>query len=267
MERNRSNAPKATFFSPQVLRQALESGWIYSQWILFLILAFLTALFMAWHLLARVNFLYPVWYEAIGIDKTIALYGPRNRYRDHFETTSKAEREQLFSAIVAAIHHRGKGLDTLAYSDPAGRSVKLLRPPEIIHLQDVSRLVEVLLGIGRGALFGWLLLVGLLRLQGLDLPPVRTLILISLGLLGGMGGIILFLGPVNVFYALHTWIFPPGHPWFFYYEDSLLTMLMKAPVIFGYIALTLVAVSLIILSALLFSAKKLYRLLPCFPLR
>ncbi|MFN2223885.1 MAG: DUF1461 domain-containing protein, partial [Candidatus Promineifilaceae bacterium] len=32
------------------------------------------------------------------------------------------------------------------------------------------------------------------------------------------------------------WICPPGHQWFFYYQDSLMTTMMKAPVLFAGIA-------------------------------
>ena len=38
------------------------------------------------------------------------------------------------------------------------------------------------------------------------------------------------------FYALHEWIFPDNHQWFFYYQESLMTVLMKAPDLFGAIS-------------------------------
>jgi hypothetical protein len=62
-----------------------------------------------------------------------------------------------------------------------------------------------------------------------------------------------------VFYGLHTWIFPPGHAWFFYYQDSLMTMMMKAPELFAYIALTLAVVSLACLMVMLWLTGRLFR--------
>lgn len=39
----------------------------------------------------------------------------------------------------------------------------------------------------------------------------------------------------TVFYQLHIWLFPADHQWFFYYEDSLMSTMMQAPVLFAYI--------------------------------
>ena len=244
--------------SGSVWRQLL----VQAQWTLFTFSAFLAALMLAWQLLASVSFLYPLWYEVIDIDQTIATYGPRNHYRHQFESTTKAERERLFAAIVTAIHAQGKGLDRLSYHDPAGRVIGgLLTPPEITHLQDVARLVEALQRIGWGV---WLALPVLLLLaarQRLPMPSIGRLMAVAAGALLGVAGIILLIGPVRVFYRLHTWIFPAGHTWFFYYEDSLMTMLMQAPVLFGYIALALAALSLLLFPGLLWLLSHWYRYL------
>ena len=239
-----------------------------AQWILFTLAVFLATLMLAWHVLASVNFLYPLWYELIDIDQTVATYGPRNRYRHQFESTTSAERERLFAALVTAIHDQGRGLDTLSYHDPTGRVIAaLLTPPEITHLQDVAYLIEILQRIGWGA---WLALPVLLLLaarQRLPMPSIGRLMATATGALFGVAGLILLLGPVRVFYRLHTWIFPAGHAWFFYYEDSLMTMLMQAPVIFGYIALVLAALSLLLFPILLWLLGRGYRYLikprPC----
>lgn len=233
---------------------------VHLQWTLFTLLAFVAALLLAWQLLASVNFLYPLWYDIIGIDQTIAVYGPRNRYRQQFEITTKAERVRLFSAIVQAIHRQGTGLDTLVYRDPEGRPVaSFLTPPEITHLQDVARLVDGLLGIGWGALLALPVLLGWLLKQQLPVPAVTQLLLRAALVLVGTGGVILLIGPVPVFYRLHTWLFPEGHAWFFYYEDSLMTLLMQAPVIFGYIALSLAVLSLLLFTGLLLLASRVYQ--------
>lgn len=237
-------------------------------WTLFTLLAFLATLMLAWQLLAGVNFLYPVWYEVIGIDQTIATYGPRNPYRHQFENTSKAERARLFAAIVTAIHDQGKGLDTLSYHDPAGRVIdKLLTPPEITHLQDVARLVGMLRKIGWSAVLALpILLLPAVRWR-LPMPSVGRLMAIAAGVLLAIAGLIVLIGPVKVFYRLHTWIFPAGHAWFFYYEESLMTMLMQAPILFGYIAPTLAVLSLLLFPALLWLLRRWYRYLVSPPCR
>jgi hypothetical protein len=206
-------------------------------WAILLLAAVPAALLASWHVLASAGFLYPLWYEVIGIDRTIAEYGPKNRYRDHFELTTRAERRRLFAAIVAAIHDGGRGLESLTYHDARGNPVApLLRPPEITHLRDVSRLVDGLYRLGLGAALVWL--GALAWLSRLHLPPpplTRYLAVVGLAaavLALGVG----VVGAKKVFYAAHTLIFPAGHPWFFYYEDSLMTMLMKAPDLFAAIA-------------------------------
>jgi hypothetical protein len=237
----------------------LRRSFIHGQWILVCILALLAALLLAWQVLAKANFLYPLWYEILTIDQTIATYGPRNRYRNHFENTTKTERIRLFRELVEAVHRHGRSLEVLVYHDSRGRPIaSLLTPLEIIHLKDVARLIDCSRAIGLGA---WLVLpglLGLLALQKQPMPPLRRLLLgITLGLTV-ISGIIVLAGPVKVFYSLHTWLFPQEHRWFFYYEDSLMTMLMQAPVIFGYITLTLAALGMLFLFGILALVKKVY---------
>jgi len=175
--------------------------------------------------------------KAIGIDRTIAEYGPKNRYRDHFELTTTNERHRLFAAIVAAIHDGGRGLKTLSYHDARGNSVApLLRAPEITHLRDVARLVEWFYRLGLGATLIWLLALAQLWRLRLPPPPLGRYLagLASAAAVLALG--VIAVGPEKVFYKAHTLIFPIGHQWFFYYEESLMTMLMKAPDLFAAIA-------------------------------
>jgi Protein of unknown function (DUF1461) len=206
-------------------------------WAILLLAALPAALLAGWQLLRSVDYLYPLWYGVIGIDRTIAEYGPKNHYREHFELTTREERRRLFAAIVAAIHDDGLGLETLTYHDSLGNPVApLLRAPEIIHLRDVARLVDWLYRLGLGAVAVWF--IALVCLWRLRLPPP------PLGrYLAGLGlpAVVLILaviasGAEKVFYKAHTLIFPAGHQWFFYYEESLMTMLMKAPDLFAAIA-------------------------------
>ena len=53
-------------------------------------------------------------------------------------------------------------------------------------------------------------------------------------------------GFTDIFYYLHTLVFPENHQWFFYYQESLMSSLMKAPDLFAGIGLSLVVIALII---------------------
>ncbi|NJN48139.1 MAG: DUF1461 domain-containing protein [Candidatus Competibacteraceae bacterium] len=226
------------------------------QWGLFVVLTLFASLFMTWQLLAKANFLYPLWYELLDIEHTIAVYGPQNRNRDHFETTTRAERVRLFVALVTAIHQQADGLDTLVYHTPDGKPIgSLLTTPEIVHLQDVARLVDAGMLVGWIAMLGCLGLITALRLQRLIMPAVTTLLLSISVVMAGFALVVVLIGPVKVFYGLHTWIFPPDHPWFFYYQDSLMTTLLKAPDIFACIALVWGILSLLCLLALFLIAR------------
>ena len=45
---------------------------------------FCISFYAAWQLSATTNFFYSMWYEALGIDETIATYGPKNKYKSGF---------------------------------------------------------------------------------------------------------------------------------------------------------------------------------------
>ena len=225
------------------------------------IMLWLASLWLAWWLLAQSDFLYGAWYEWLDIEQTIAQYAPQNRYRQSFEQTTRVERKRLMSALVTAIHHHGEGLETLRYHDSSGNVLgKFLRPPEILHLHDVSALVNQWRWLGWTALFAWLL-TSLAMFFKATKPPSLARVLLSLSTLLAMAGLaILLIGPLRVFYQLHVWIFPPGHPWFFYYQDSLMTTLLKAPDIFGPITLSWLLLSLVLLVGLLGTVRFIYQL-------
>lgn len=204
------------------------------------------ALFLSWHALASFDFGYGVWYDALEIDETIATYGPENHYRPAFHHTDRSERERLFSAIVDAIHHNGAGLDELTYHLPDGRAVApLLTPPEIAHLEDVARLVQVLNLAGLAGTVVFVLLAAHAGWRHARPPSGTRIAAVTVGVLLTGAAAILLIGPVRVFYALHEVIFPPDNPWFFYYEDSLMSMMMQAPDLFGPIAALWVVLALL----------------------
>tara|TARA_Y100000588_G_scaffold356149_1_gene412087 strand:- start:498 stop:764 length:267 start_codon:yes stop_codon:yes gene_type:complete len=57
-------------------------------------------------------------------------------------------------------------------------------------------------------------------------------------------GVVFALGPKQVFYWFHIKVFPEGHQWFFYYQESLMSTLMKAPDLFGFIAVLIAVLTL-----------------------
>ncbi len=220
------------------------------------------ALWLGWLLLARADFLYPVAYRVLDIPATLEGYVPHNRHgKRDFLQTDAAEHARLFAAMAQAIRHGGEGLEALRYRAPDGRALgTLLTQDEVNHLRDVARLVGPGERAGLLAFLGWLGLVALMLARGREPPRARSLVLGSLGLLALAGAALLAVGPVEAFYALHRWIFPPDHPWFFYYQDSLMSSLMQAPRLFGFIGLLWVFTALAILLALNYSARLAGRL-------
>lgn len=231
------------------------------RWSLLLASAVFTALFLAWQALAAMNFLYPLWHRVLHIDDTVRIYGPQNRNRHGFEDTTAEEHARLFAAIVEAVQHGGRGLEQLEYHDPQGHPIdRLLTAPEIVHLRDVARLVRLF------HLFGWgslLMLIGLalsLQWRPAPRPPARRYLAgIAVVTVSAAVGLSV-LGPTTVFYTLHTWIFPANHPWFFYYQDSLMTTLMQAPVLFAGIGGEWLVLTLAILATLLAPAMRCPRM-------
>ena len=220
--------------------------------------AAVASLWLGWRGLATADFLYPAWYRVLDVHGHIQHYAPRNRYRDGFASTTPAERQRLFAAIVDAIHAGGRGLAELEYHDAAGRPLdRLLREPEVQHLEDVSRLVRVLAPAGWLAVAWTALHLALIRARRWSVPTMSRLLAASLASVTAGVALVLVIGPVPVFYALHEWIFPPDRPWFFYYQDSLLTTMMKAPDLFGAIAAEILAVALLLYTGILFAARRL----------
>ncbi|WP_024329340.1 DUF1461 domain-containing protein [Thioalkalivibrio sp. ALR17-21] len=216
------------------------------RWAAMLVGLAVAALFLSWHALASVDFGYGVWYDVLEIDETIATYGPENHHRPGFHHTDRAERERLFGAIVDAIHRNGAGLEELTYHLPDGRAVApLLTPPEIVHLEDVARLVNALNIAGVAGTVTFLLLAAHAGWRHARPPSGIRIAAVTGGVLVTGTAVILLIGPVRVFYGLHEVIFPADNPWFFYYEDSLMSMMMQAPNLFGPIAAVWVLLALL----------------------
>ena len=205
---------------------------------LWIILSLWVALWLSWQVLAQVNFGYTLWYQVGGIQQNIEHYAPLNKYRPDFAKTSDEVRLELFSGIVDGIQNKGQGLNQLSYENDTGK-IPLLRQPEIVHLQDVANLVSFLNTLGWGGLILWISLsVGLMAKNAL-FPSQKQAGLVIFGLVLALTLTLISFGAENVFYQLHIWIFPENHPWFFYYEDSLMSTMMKAPHLFAYIGASL----------------------------
>lgn len=228
-------------------------------WPLFFLCHWLVSGFVAWHLLAQVDFAYPQAYQALDINAHIDTYGPQNRYKDDFAHTDKEQHLSLFHQINQAIHQNPDSLAEITYTPASGQTVTLLRPPEVIHLQDVARLIDGVYIAGWASLCVFIAATVMLRWQKAPLPRPQNVILTFTGAIA-LGALVVFAaGPKKVFYLLHTWVFPPEHPWFFYYQDSLMTTLMKAPDLFGFIAVLLLVLWTVIWGISLWATIRLWR--------
>lgn len=229
----------------QKISHSVRSIGALTKWLMVLLL-FWVALFFSWTTLSCVDFMYPMLYKQIEIGASIDKFGPQNRYKKDFALTSRAERESLFSQIVVAINHNGEGLEDMVYHNPQGQVIdKLLRPAEVVHLKDVAVLLATLryVTVVASLILILVLIYWWKAKPKIGFPSVKAAF-------GGMLVLSVFstlmltlIGPTKIFYWLHTKIFPADHQWFFYYQDSLMTTLMKAPDIFAYIAILLVVLA------------------------
>jgi len=220
--------------------------------------AALAALWLAWRGLALVDFGYPVLYDAMDVHGHIETFAPQNRHKADFGLTTREERIRLFGEIVDAIHASGAGLAELEYRAPDGRVIDtLLREPEVGHLQDVANLVDRIAPIGWLAVAWTTTHLLLIQLFGWRMALLVRLLGASMLAVAAGAGVVLLIGAKRVFYWLHDLVFPPDHPWFFYYQDSLMSTMMKAPDLFGAIAVILLLLGLLLYTGVLLLARRL----------
>lgn len=226
-------------------------------WFLFSLVTLHLSLHLGWIALTQVDFFYPVCHDLLKIDSVVADYGPRNPIRQDFHLTTREERIRLFSAINDAVHEEGRGLEEIHYYSRDHRDLgPMLTGSEIEHLRDLARFISGLQRFGWGMLILWAFLLFLALRRRLERP--RWAIVTGWPVVGLLitAGLVLLIGPKRIFYAAHMAFFPPGHQWFFYYEESLMTMLMKAPDLFGLIALEILGLGFLIWLALLFGTSR-----------
>ncbi|MBD2859221.1 DUF1461 domain-containing protein [Spongiibacter sp. KMU-158] len=211
---------------------------------LYALLSLIVSLGLAWQCLALMDYGYGFWHDHAGIGENIDQYGPENRYRSGFEHTSREQRIRLFSEIVESVHHNGNGLEAIHYQadkPPASTSlsIPLLHRAELVHLQDVANLIHTLeISLAVLTVF-WVLWSGLGLCRQWPLPNLKQQAISAIVLCIALTLLLALFGFEKVFYQLHIWIFPDNHQWFFYYQDSLMSTMMKAPDLFAYIGLTL----------------------------
>jgi hypothetical protein len=205
---------------------------------LLLLLGFILALYTSWMVSASLGYGYSYWYGFYDSKQHIAQYAPQNKYRQGFEATSVVEHKQLFQKIVDSIHDDGAGLQAIHYGYE-GKDVPLLHHAEVVHLQDVANLINSLhqLIIYIAAIFIALYISQIRSFKRYGNLTSRRGQLLICAMVAGMIllGFLVF-GAKDIFYQMHILIFPADHQWFFYYQDSLMSTMMKAPDLFAGIA-------------------------------
>lgn len=210
----------------------------------------LVSLALGWVLLSAVNYSYPIWHDHARIGWAIDKYGGINQYKTGFDLTTREQRIELFAGISHAINDGGEGLEDLEYKVPGHPTQKLLREAEIIHLQDVANLVTVGRYISIGAILVWLCVWMYFFKSQRNVPSLKLQMVVMGIFVGATGLLVTIVGATDVFYKLHEWVFPDNHEWFFYYQDSLMSTMMYAPHLFGWIAIEWVVLSMVLLAIL-----------------
>ncbi|MDF1780398.1 MAG: DUF1461 domain-containing protein [Alcanivoracaceae bacterium] len=209
-------------------------------WVVYVLAALWLAISLSCWVYARFDYGYGFWYDTLEIGTHIKKYAPKHPNKRYFSKLSKAQHTQAFHEIRVSVHNSGQGLAQIQYAAQGRPSERLLDQAEVQHLEDVARLISACWWVFWGALVIWGVLAW--RLARRELPPWRWRSAVVAAVIGIIGGFLIVVGPKKLFYIFHVWIFPAEHQWFFYWEQSLMSTLMKAPDLFGGIAAVLVGV-------------------------
>jgi uncharacterized membrane protein len=234
----------------------MKSFYTFLFWPIFFISQLLALALISWHLVAQIHFAYPVGYKLLGLEQHIAQYAPINRNKEDFEFTTAKDHWRLFAEICDSIQNQGRGLADIRYTLQNGESRLLLHDREIIHLQDVANLVSHFYQLGFISLIVWLCGLTFIYFRKPKLPPMIKVMASFLLGIGIITAVVLLIGARDVFYWFHELVFPAGHQWFFYYQDSLMTTLMKAPHIFAFIAILLVTTLILLWCACVYAMNR-----------
>ena len=215
---------------------------------LLLLSGLLLSLYIGWMANAHVEYGYSWLYKVLDIEEHIAEFGPQNRYRSGFELVGSTGHIEAFSEIVKSVHNCGLGLSDIKY-EANNQELSLLHEAEILHLQDVANLIDSIHQLA-GLVFLFFVIVLLIEFKWpfktLQVVRKKSVAAIFSALIAISMLIVLVVGPQKVFYQMHIWIFPDNHQWFFYYQDSLMSTMMKAPDLFAGIALQIIALSTLV---------------------
>ncbi|MGK0247735.1 MAG: hypothetical protein ACI910_000462 [Oleispira sp.] len=248
-----------------MLRKLAINSRVFSLLILALVLSF----YGGWMVNAKLGYGYAWLYGFYETEQHIARYAPQNKFRQGFETTSVDEHKNIFQQIVDSVHDNGTGLADISY-EHSGQILSLLHEAERIHLQDVANLINTIHKLAFCCLLVFIAcFLGEYRHQckskgqteeqasALGLLNIFALLLIL------MTAAFFIWGAKGIFYQMHILVFPDNHQWFFYYQDSLMSTLMKAPDLFAGIAIQIVLVGLIFYGVMLLAMKKLLQQRHC----
>lgn len=224
-------------------------------WLVFFTTHFITCFWITWIALSKWDFGYAIAYDLIGSEFHIAQFAPKNIHKAGFEAVTRDQHIELFGQINWSVHHQGLGLSDISYTLANGNNESLLHQAEVIHLQDVANLIDQFYATSFVSLAIFLLFLAMAIKAKIAFPSTIKIITGFLSVLVSSCFAILIIGPTKVFYWAHTVVFPPENQWFFYYEESLMTTLMKAPDLFAFIAILLLA-GFIICWALSFTTIK-----------
>lgn len=179
--------------------------------------------------------------------------GPRHHHKQDFHLTNKNEHMRLFSEINQAVHYNPNAFASINYLDINSSTIdKMLTDAEITHLQDVANIIKKINMLGWIIhCFTFLMMCAVLHRPKCPPPILKILKKVGISTLC-VTTIIYIIGPIDVFYQLHIWIFPEQHQWFFYYEESLMSLIMKAPYLFGYIGALLLTTALVTTTLIIF---------------
>jgi uncharacterized membrane protein len=216
-------------------------------WLCTCLFLLVLSLGLSWQINKSANFFYEFWYSKLDIEQTIKTYVPQNTQgKRDFASTNTQQHFKSFNEIVYEINNNGEGLAKLSYQNNDKEQKLLLTTAEVVHLQDVSDLVNTLRSTSIvNALLLLIVILSVYRFKqpkphkkeqwmAIVIPSATLLITFSV------------FGFTDIFYYLHTLVFPENHQWFFYYQESLMSSLMKAPDLFAGIGLSLVVIALII---------------------
>jgi hypothetical protein len=225
------------------------------------IAVFFICLVLSWHFLSKANFFFDTLYDMHQIESHIAEFAPQNRQnRINFELTSKNERIRIVGKILRTVNAKGVGLETIKYFNTDGVPVNLfLTLAEVEHLKDVSVLVHLMNSIAFILIIIFIIIFSLAWRYKTTTPSLLMLTCSMVGFVIITTGCIIFIGPQIVFNELHEWVFADKSEWHFYYQDSLMTTLLKAPDTFATIAILMTAIALIFWLLIFCLTKKLLK--------